>query len=85
MSFGSLYNGSQMRGIILPALVLAAIVGVNVAMTLRTGRARGKTGTITRAKQPQRFWCYVYSSYAVLAFCAGVILWALIWPETFQR
>jgi hypothetical protein len=65
------------------ALVLAALVGGDLARTLRTGRAHGKFGTITRAHQPQRFWRYVYGDYAVLVLCAVMLLWALISPASF--
>jgi hypothetical protein len=65
------------------ALVLAALVGGDLARTLRTGRAHGKFGTITRAKQPGRFWRYVYGDYAVLVLCAVMLLWALISPASF--
>ena len=61
---------------------LACFVGLDLARTLRTGRARGRGGTITRAKRPQRFWRYVYASWVVLAACAGLFLWILIAPET---
>ena len=70
--------------LILLALVLAAFVGFDLARTLRTGRARGRFGTITR-KQPARFRRYVYADWFVLVCCAGAILWALISPEIFQR
>ena len=69
--------------IILLTLALAVMQSVQLAIALRTGRARGRGGTITRKGQPRRFWRYVYSSYVVLLLCAGAILWALIWPESF--
>jgi hypothetical protein len=75
---------SQLSTMILLVLALAAFVSFDLARTLRTGRAHGRFGTITR-KQPTRFRRYVYSNWIVLAFCIGVILWALIWPESFQR
>jgi len=46
--------------------------------TLRTGRAHGKDGTITREGQPRRFWRYVYGDYAVFGLCAGILLWLVI-------
>jgi hypothetical protein len=70
--------------IVFLALALAALVVSDLFKTLRTGRARSMwTGTFTREIEPQRFRRYVYGSYAVLMFCAGLVLWALIWPETF--
>jgi hypothetical protein len=70
--------------IVLLAVALAALVVIDLFKTLRTGRARSMwTGTFTREIEPQRFRRYVYGSYAALLFCAGLVLWALIWPETF--
>jgi hypothetical protein len=70
--------------IVFLALALAALVVIDLIKTLRTGRARSMwTGTFSREVEPQRFRRYVYGSYAVLMFCAGLVLWALIWPETF--
>jgi hypothetical protein len=68
--------------IVLVALALAAMVGFDLVRTLRSGRAHGKFGIITR-KQPGRFQRYVYADWIVLAFSLALILWALIWPETF--
>lgn len=65
---------------------LTALVGVTLAVTLYTGRARSFLGgAFTRANQPQRFWRYVYSNIAILIFCAAAFLRALLWPEVFQR
>jgi len=70
--------------IIFLALTLAALVVIDLLKTLGTGSARSMwTGTFKRETEPQRFRRYVYGSYAVLMFCAGLVLWALIWPETF--
>jgi len=63
-------------------LALATFVAIDLRKTLRTGRARGRFGTITREKRPARYWRYVYASYVVLAACAGVFLWILIAPQT---
>jgi hypothetical protein len=72
--------------LILIALVVAAIVGFDLVRTIRTGRGLPNriTTTVTR-KQPQRFRRYLYGDWIVLAFCAALILWALIRPETFGR
>jgi hypothetical protein len=75
---------SRANSLILLILVLATFVGFDLARTLRTGRARGRFGTITR-KQAARFRRYVYGDWIVLAFCVGTILWALISPEAFER
>ena len=46
--------------IILLAVALALAGGIDLTVTLRTGRARGRwSGTMTREKQPKRFWRYV--------------------------
>ena len=42
--------------IIVLAGALALIDGIDLAVTLRTGRARGRSGTVTQEKQPKRFW-----------------------------
>jgi hypothetical protein len=70
--------------IILLAFGLAALQAMQLVTALRTGGARSRFGTITRKGQPRRFWRYVYSAYFVLLLCAGAILWALIWPDSFQ-
>jgi hypothetical protein len=63
---------------------LAALQAALLAIALRTGRARGRYGTIIREKEPRRFWRYVYSAYVVLLLCACVILWASISPASFH-
>src|SRR5262249_532124 len=70
--------------VILLFLALAALQGALLAIALRTGRARGRYGTIIREKEPCRFWRYVNSAYVVLLLCACVILWALISPASFH-
>jgi hypothetical protein len=65
-------------------LLVAAMVVWDLNRTLRTGRARGKGGTITRAHQPARFWRYVYCSYALLGFLAASFLWVLFWPGSLR-
>jgi hypothetical protein len=69
--------------IILLAVGLATAQAVQLTIALRTGRARGRYGTITRKGQSRRFWRYVYSAYVVLLLCAAAILWALISPASF--
>jgi hypothetical protein len=68
---------------ILLVLLLSAAVSADLVHTLRTGRARGRGGTITRQKRPEKFWRYVYANCAVLVFCAVVLLWVIISPESF--
>jgi hypothetical protein len=65
-------------------LLVAAYAGFDLIRTLRTGRARGWMGTITRERQPKRFWRYVYSSWAVLAFFVAAIVWATLWPDSLR-
>ena len=66
------------------ALALAALVVIDLIKTFRTGRARSLcTGAFSREIEPQRFRRYIYGSHAVLTVCAGLVLWAFIWPETF--
>jgi hypothetical protein len=66
------------------ALALAALVVIDLIKTFRTGRVRSMlTGAFSRETDPQRFRRYIYNSYAVLTVCAGLVLWAVIWPETF--
>ena len=65
-------------------LAVAILVSWDLVHALKTGRARGKRGTITRAHQPERFWRYIYSSYAVLAFLAVTFVWVLIWPDSLR-
>ena len=76
-----------MRGpwyLIVVSCLLAAWVTLDLARTLRTGRAHGRFSVITLKKQPARFWRYVYASYVVLAFCFAAVCWALFWPGSFR-
>ena len=72
------------HNLLLLDLGVAALVALDLVRTLRTGRARGRFGTITRKARPARFWRYVYSSYVFLAGCAAVFIWILVRPATFQ-
>jgi hypothetical protein len=50
-----------------------------------TGRARlWLGGTATREHQPGRYWWYVYSNWAVLAFCAVIFVAMMSWPNFFR-
>ena len=75
----------QSQLIILLNLLLSAAVSADLVFTLRTGRARGRGGTITKQKRPKKYWRYIYANCALLVLCAVVLLWVLISPETFDR
>ncbi|HEY4407916.1 MAG TPA: hypothetical protein VGN55_24965 [Xanthobacteraceae bacterium] len=67
-------------------IVLAAVfVGADLVRTLQTGRARARTGTVTKARQPERYRRYVYASCGLLVLCAAALLWIMISPATFER
>jgi H+/Cl- antiporter ClcA len=68
----------------LAIVLLAVFVSADLVRTLQTGRARGRTGTMTKAKQPERYWRYVYASSGLLVLCAAALLWVMISPETFE-
>ena len=63
---------------------LALLVGWDLVSTLRTGRARGKFGTIWRQTRPAHFWRYVYADYAMLALCSAAFAALIIWPSVFR-
>lgn len=66
-------------------LFVTGLVVTNVVRMLRTGVARNwLSQTASRSDQPALYWRYVYSSYAVLAFCAGTFLWAIVWPDSLR-
>lgn len=57
-------------------VLLAVLTGYDVIRALRTGRARfWRSGHVTRAHQPRKYWRSLWSSVAVLVFCAGVLVW----------
>ena len=71
--------------ILLFAIFVALLSANNIARTLRTGVARNWLAqTATRSGQPVLYWRYIYSSYAVVAFCAVTFLWASIWPDSLR-
>src|SRR4051812_47572193 len=84
----SVFRGRLMedpRLILLLDLFVAAFVVANVVRMLRTGIARDwLSNTATRDGQPARYWRSIYSSYAVLAFCAVTFVWAMAWPESLR-
>lgn len=65
-------------------LIVAVLVVGDLIRTRKTGHARGRRGTITRAHQPARYRRYVYSSYAVLVFLLITFLWVTIWPDSLR-
>ena len=73
----------QSQLIVLLNLGLGAVVAADLVRALRTGRARGRSGFITKQKRPELYWRHVYGSCAVLVFCAVVLLWAIISPGSF--
>jgi len=70
------------QSIVLLDLLLSAPVGADLVRTLRTGRARGRGGTITLQRRPQMYWRYVYANCVILVLCAAVLLWAIVSPES---
>ena len=71
--------------ILLFAVFVAMLAGSNIVRTLRTGIARNWLAqTATRSGQPVIYWRYVYTSYAVFAFCGVTFLWASLWPESLR-
>ena len=76
---------SRLNYTIVLALVAAALVLVDLGITLRTGRARGRSGTIFRDRQPDRFKRYIYGNYIALGLCAVMILWSAFSPYSFLR
>jgi hypothetical protein len=65
-------------------LLAAAYAGFDLFRTLRTGRARGRGGTITRKGRPDRYWRYVYGGFAVLLFFVAALVWAALWPDSLR-
>ncbi len=64
--------------LVILGMMLAASVGFDLARTLRTGRAHGKFGTITRKSQPERFRRYVLGDWLVLGLSILMISYATI-------
>lgn len=55
-------------------LLFTALVAYDLAKTLRTGKARGRGGTITRSGRPALFKRYVIGDAVVLVFSIAVIV-----------
>ena len=71
--------------ILLFAVFVAVLAAGNIVRTLRTGVARNwMAQSATRSGEPALYWRYIYSSYAVLAFCAVSFLWASLWPDSLR-
>lgn len=64
--------------------VLAAWTAFDLRWALVTGRARPRTGTVTRAHQPGRYWRYVYSDWIVLACCTALFVAVISRPDLFR-
>jgi hypothetical protein len=74
----------SVRHLIFLVLLVIVLVGLDLFRTLRTGRARARSSTITRQHQPERYWRYVYASCAMLVLCAVALVWMLFWPGAFS-
>jgi hypothetical protein len=75
---------SRLNYTVVLALIAAAFLLVDLAIALRTGRARGLSGTITREREPDKFKRHIYINCAALALCAVMILWAVFSPFAFR-
>ena len=60
------------------ALCLGGWIVYDLKTVLRTGKARGRFGTVTRRGRPTLFRNYIIGDCIVLAGCAGVLLWWLV-------
>ena len=76
---------SRLNYTIVLALIAAVFLLVDLGIALRTGRARGLSGTITREREPDRFKRHIYINYVALALCAVMILWAVLSPYSSLR
>ncbi len=73
------------RFIALMDCVVALAVALDLVRVLKSGRARvWLGGTVTREQQARRYWRYVYQGYAMLVFCAAVLMWAAFWPDSLR-
>jgi hypothetical protein len=59
------------------ALGLCALISYDITKAVRTGVARGRTGTIRRATRPEAFRLYVIVDTLALALSLGIAIWAL--------
>jgi hypothetical protein len=67
-------------------LLVTVMAAFDLFRTLHTGRAHGRwSGTITRARQPKRYWRYVYAGCLVLAFFLAAFIWSTLWPDLLSR
>jgi hypothetical protein len=72
------------RILLVLVVALAAMVSVDLAHTLKTGRAKGRVSTITRARQPAGYWRYVYATCFALVLLALTVLWVILWPDSLR-
>jgi hypothetical protein len=64
--------------LLIAALGLCALISYDITKTVRTGNARGRTGTIKRATRPDAFRDYIIGDVIGLALCIGVAIWAIV-------
>jgi hypothetical protein len=63
--------------LLLIAALGIAYLGLDLAYTLKTGRAHLRwSGTATREHQPKKFWRYVRAAYFGIAAFAAAFFWA---------
>jgi hypothetical protein len=64
--------------LLIAALGLCVLISYDITTAVRTGNARGRTGTIKRATRPDAFRDYIISDAIGLALCTGVAIWAVV-------
>jgi hypothetical protein len=58
--------------------LLIAYVSVDLAYTLKTGRADLRwSGTATREHQPKKYWRYVHELYLGIGLFVAIFVWAV--------
>jgi hypothetical protein len=55
-------------------VLLTAMITYDLVKTLRTGKARGRGGTVTRKGRPGLFKRYVIADVVMLVLCAAIIV-----------
>jgi hypothetical protein len=61
------------------ALGLCALISYDLTNTIRSGKARGRTGIVERATRPDAFRRYIVGEAIGLALCVAIALWAIAW------
>lgn len=64
--------------LLIAAVGLCVLIFHDITKTVRTGNARGRTGTIKRATRPEAFRDYIIGDLIGLALCMGIALWAIV-------